>query len=100
MRLFLIPVLLGFTFITNAQSLTGVWGGKRTQNAGGCFPEYSLELHIIYMSNNSFIGNAYSFDNDKFTKINFTGKYNPLNKRMVIIENAVLQYNVPDNCIP
>jgi hypothetical protein len=100
MRLFLIPVLLGLAVCTNAQSLTGIWSGKRTQNAGGCFPEYSLELHIIYVNNNSFMGNAYSYDNDRYTKVNFTGKYNPLTKRMVIIESAVLQYNVPDNCIP
>lgn len=100
MRFVLIPALLFFSLFSNAQSLTGIWAGKRTQNAGGCFPEYSLELHIIYMKNNSFIGNAYSYDKDRYTKINFTGKFNPLNNRMVIIENAVLQYNVPDNCIP
>jgi hypothetical protein len=100
MRFKLIPALLLFTVLAHAQPLTGVWKGIRTQDAGGCFPEYSLELHIIYMQNNTFIGNAYSFDKDKYTKINFTGKYNPLTKRMVIIENAVLQYNVPDNCIP
>jgi hypothetical protein len=100
MRFILVPVLLGFFFVANAQSLTGIWGGKRTQIAGGCFPEYSLELHIIYMNNNSFMGNAYSYDNDRYTKVNFTGRYNPTTKRMVIIESAVLQYNVPDNCIP
>jgi len=101
MRFILVPVLLGFFVIANAQSLTGIWGGKRTQNAGGCFPEYSLELHIIYMQNNSFMGNAFSYyDKERYTKINFTGKYNPTTKRMVIIENAVLQYNIPENCIP
>jgi len=101
MRFILVPVLLGFFVMANAQSLTGIWGGKRTQNAGGCFPEYSLELHIIYMQNNSFMGNAFSYyDKERYTKINFTGKYNPTTKRMVIIENAVLQYNIPENCIP
>ena len=101
MRFILVPVLLGFFVVANAQSLTGIWGGKRTQNAGGCFPEYSLELHIIYMQNNSFMGNAFSYyDRERYTKINFTGRYNPTTKRMVIIENAVLQYNVPENCIP
>lgn len=100
MRFLLLPVLLGLSVITHAQLLTGIWGGIRTQNAGGCFPAYSTELHIIYMQNNSFMGNVYSFDNDKYTKINFTGKINPLTNRIVIIENAVLQYNVPDSCIP
>ncbi|WP_205511335.1 hypothetical protein [Longitalea arenae] len=100
MRFLLLPLLLGWSVLTHAQLLTGVWGGIRTQNAGGCFPTYSTELHIIYMQNNSFMGNVYSFDNDKYTKINFTGKYNPLTNRIVIIENAVLQYNVPDSCVP
>ena len=100
MRFLLLPVLLGCVVSIHAQQLTGVWGGIRTQNAGGCFPEYSTELHIIYMQNNSFLGNVYSYDNDRYTKINFTGKYNPLTKRMVIIESAVLQYNVPDSCVP
>jgi hypothetical protein len=100
MRFLLLPVLLGCVVCIHAQQLTGVWGGIRTQNAGGCFPEYSTELHIIYMQDNSFMGNVYSYDNNRYTKINFTGRYNPLTKRMVIIESAVLQYNVPDSCIP
>ena len=100
MRLVLLLLLLGVAIVGQAQLLTGVWGGIRTQNAGGCFPTYSTELHIIYMQNNSFMGNVYSYDNERYTKINFTGKYNPLTKRMVIIENAVLQYNVPDSCVP
>ncbi len=100
MRFLLFPMLLGLTLFSNAQLLTGVWGGIRTQNAGGCFPAYSTELHIIHMQNNSFMGNVYSYDNERYTKINFTGKYNPLTRRIVIIESAVLQYNVPDSCVP
>src|SRR5687768_6961772 len=95
-----IALFLSFISPADAQSLTGIWKGMRTQNPGGCFPEYALELHITYMSNNAFMGNAYSGDKDRFTKVNFTGRYNPATKRMVIIESVVLQYNVPDNCIP
>ncbi|MBO9562237.1 MAG: hypothetical protein J7621_05655 [Niastella sp.] len=84
-----------------AQSLTGIWRGKRTQGSQGCFPEYFLELHIYYSNETTMMGNAYSYvDNKQFTKVNFTGRYNPLNKRMVISESAVLQYSVPANCIP
>jgi hypothetical protein len=99
---FLFPLLLllcGGTLM--AQNLTGVWRGKRTQGAQGCFPEYALEIHITWASETMLMGNAYSYvDTKQYTKINFTGRYNPLNKRMVITENAVLQYNVPANCIP
>ncbi len=84
-----------------AQNLTGVWRGKRTQVSGGCYPEYSLELHVYYTKDNAIMGNAFNYyDKDRFTKINFTGRYNPQTKRLVIIENAVVQYNVPANCIP
>lgn len=84
-----------------AQSLTGIWRGKRTQGSQGCFPEYFLELHITYSNETTLMGNAYSYVDDKqYTKVNFTGRYNPLNKRMVITETAVLQYSVPANCIP
>jgi len=83
------------------QNLTGIWRGKRTQVTGGCYPEYSIELHVYYSKDNDIMGNAYNYyDKDRFTKINFTGRYNPQTKRMVIIENAVVQYNVPNNCVP
>jgi len=102
MRLVLL-LLLGWLIYTSspAQNLTGIWRGKRTQISGGCFPEYSLELHITYSNQNAVMGNAYNYyDTERFTKINFTGRYNPQTKRLVIIENAVLQFNVPANCIP
>lgn len=97
--LFLLISLSGLTSME--QNLTGIWRGKRTQVTGGCYPEYSIELHVYYSKDNSIMGNAYNYyDKERFTKINFTGKYNPQTKRMVIIENAVVQYNVPNNCIP
>jgi hypothetical protein len=102
MRFFLVFLLLAFSGATMAQNLAGIWRGKRTQVSGGCFPEYFIELHVTYAGNNVMIlGNAYNYyDKDRYTKINFTGRYNPSTKRMVIIENLVLQFNVPSHCIP
>lgn len=101
MRLFVLSLLVICSSSLAAQSLTGIWRGKRTQGAQGCFPEYYLELHITWSNETSILGNAYSYvDNKQFTKINFTGRYNPLNKRMVITETGVLEYHVPVNCIP
>lgn len=101
MRFFLLSLLVICSGSLAAQSLTGIWRGKRTQGTQGCFPEYFLELHITWSNETSIMGNAYSYvDNKQFTKVNFTGRYNPLNKRMVITESAVLQYSVPANCIP
>lgn len=101
MRLLLI-ILIALSGLTSMeQNLTGIWRGKRTQVTGGCYPEYSIELHVYYSKDNAIMGNAYNYyDKDRFTKINFTGRYNPQTKRMVIIENAVVQYNVPNNCVP
>ena len=97
--LFSFLLLIFFTNLT-AQNLTGIWRGTRTQTPGGCFPEYSLELQITY-SGNTILGRAYNFYNkEQYTKINFSGRYNPQTKRMVIIESAVLTYNIPSTCIP
>lgn len=101
MRFSILFVLVMMCASLTAQNLTGIWRGKRTQVNGGCFPEYWLELHVYYAKDNSLMGNAYNYyDKDRFTKINFTGRYNPSTKRLVIIENAVVQFNVPANCIP
>lgn len=82
------------------QNLSGFWRGTRTQNSGGCFTEYSLEFQITY-ADQQILGRSYSFLNkQQFTKILFSGKYNPNAKRMVIIESGVLQYSVPEHCIP
>ncbi|HUR11511.1 MAG TPA: hypothetical protein VM012_09090 [Flavitalea sp.] len=95
--------LVLFTMATatlTAQNLTGIWRGTRTQSPGGCFPEYSLELQITYSGNN-ILGRAFNFyDKERYTKIIFSGRYNPQTKRMVIIESAVLTYNIPNSCIP
>lgn len=101
MRVALLSLILLLAVSLQAQNLTGVWRGKRTQGPQGCFPEYFLELHITYSTEQTFQGNAYSFvDQQRFTKINFTGRYNRQTKRMVISENSVLQYSVPSHCIP
>src|SRR5687768_17197639 len=100
MRFCFFIVLLYSAASLQAQNLTGIWRGTRTQNPGGCYPEYSLELQITY-AGNSIMGSAYNFyDKERFTKINFSGRYNPQTKRMVIVESAVLQYNIPAYCIP
>lgn len=93
-----------FLFISNladGQNLTGIWRGKRTQGAQGCFPEYGLELHIYYSNEQLIMGNAYSYvSREQFTKTIFKGRYNAQTKRLVLIESSVLSYNVPSQCIP
>lgn len=101
MRALLTLLLMTIAGAVCAQSLAGIWRGKRTQVAHGCFPEYSLELHITYAGDQSILGNAYSFTSpQQYTKVQFTGRYNPQTKRLVLIEGAILSYNVPADCIP
>ena len=45
-KLVILFLALAFLADVKAQNLTGIWRGTRTQVAGGCFPEYSLELQI------------------------------------------------------
>lgn len=101
MRFVCILLLLLLSFISESQSLTGIWRGKRTQGAQGCFPEYELELHIYYSNEQLIMGNAFSYvSKEQYTKTIFTGRYNPQTKRLVLIESSVLSYNVPQQCIP
>lgn len=101
MRLPAVLLLICLTNAVTAQNLTGIWRGKRTQGAQGCFPEYGLELHIYYSNEQLIMGNAYSYvSKEQFTKTIFTGRYNAQTKRLVLIESSVLSYNVPAACIP
>jgi len=88
------PVLL------RAEDLNGIWKGTLTQGPGGCYARYYIELQINFSSNN-IIGRAYDYyDTSRYVKMSFTGRYNPQTHRMVLIENKVLQYNIPFDCAP
>ncbi|WP_127125551.1 hypothetical protein [Pseudoflavitalea rhizosphaerae] len=101
MRAALLLSLVLISQLAIAQNLTGIWRGKRTQGAQGCFPEYGLELHIYYSNEQLIMGNAYSYvSREQFTKTIFKGRYNAQTKRLVLIESSVLSYNVPPQCIP
>ena len=83
-----------------SQDLNGIWKGTLTQGAGGCFPQYFLELQINF-ANNNITGKAYDYyDTSRFVKLSFTGKYNPQTHRLVLIETKVLQSNIPVDCAP
>ena len=83
-----------------ADDLNGIWKGSLTQDPGGCYPRYSIELQINF-NNNNIIGKAYDFyDTTKYIKLSFTGRYNPVTHRLVLIENKVLEANIPIDCIP
>jgi hypothetical protein len=103
----MIKHLLSFTIIAlfscfacAAQDLAGIWRGSLIQDSGGCFPVYNIEMQINF-ANNNLQGKAYDFyDTEKLVQLSFSGKFNPLSKRIVIIENKVIRYNIPPDCVP
>lgn len=84
-----------------AEDLNGIWKGTLTQGPGGCYPNYSLELQITINSNNQITGRAYDYyDKAHFVKMSFTGRYNPRTHRLVLIEDKVLDAEIPADCLP
>ena len=89
-----------FPLLVSAQDLNGIWRGTLTQEPGGCYPVYNLELQIT-ISNNSISGKSYDFyDASKYVKLNFSGRYNSQTQRMVLIESEILEHNIPKDCVP
>lgn len=94
LMLVLTPVFL------KAEDLNGIWKGTLTQGPGGCYLQYFLELQINF-AGDRITGKAYDYsDKNHFVKMSFTGRYNPLTHRMVLMENKVLQENIPVDCAP
>jgi hypothetical protein len=84
----------------SAQDLNGIWRGKLTPEAGGCFPVYYLELQISFV-NNAISGNAYDYyDKSRFVRLDFNGRYNSNTKRLVLIEEKILNVQIPRDCFP
>jgi hypothetical protein len=89
-----------FGFYARAEDLNGIWKGSLTQGPGGCYPSYSLELQIK-ITGDMITGRAYDFyDRAHFVKMSFTGRYNSKTHRMVLIEDRVLDANIPADCLP
>jgi hypothetical protein len=97
---FLLIIFLIVPFFAYTQDLNGIWRGTLTQEPGGCYPVYNLELQIN--SNNNIIsGKSYDFyDATKYVKLNFSGRYNFQTHRMVLIESEILEHSIPKDCVP
>jgi hypothetical protein len=100
MRGLLLILLLVLSCLTRGEDLNGIWKGTLTQGPGGCYPQYFLELQINF-NGDRITGKAYDYyDKTHFVKMSFTGRYNPRTHRLVIIENEVLQADIPGECEP
>lgn len=82
------------------QDMNGIWRGKLTQEPGGCYPEYFIELQIKH-ADQFITGFTYDYyDTVKYIKLNFNGRVNVQTRRMLITENKVLTFRIPKECTP
>src|SRR5215207_3608905 len=84
----------------SAQNMNGIWQGKLTQEPGGCFPEYYIELQIK-SDNNGITGVSYDyFDTSMYVQLNFKGSFQSDRNKISIIEQKVMKEHIPDDCTP
>lgn len=82
-----------------SQDLSGIWRGSLTQEPGGCFPVYKLEIQLITAGTN-IEGYAFDYyDKTRFVKHHFRGSYNAQDKKMIIREDQLLEVQIPYDCV-
>lgn len=87
-------------FMMQAQELNGVWKGTLTQQPGGCFPVYNVELQVN-ISNNKVEGFCYHYsDFTNYVKKDYTGFYNAATRTINIQERKVMIFKIPADCTP
>jgi len=91
---------LFFSTVSFGQELNGIWRGTLTQEPGGCFPVYKVELQIT-VKNNVISGFCYHYsDITNYVKKNFEGVYNPATKAVSLNEKRVQTFHIPAECTP
>jgi hypothetical protein len=99
-RLLLFFLFLFLTAYSFAQELNGVWKGTLTQQPGGCFPVYNIELQVN-ISNNEVNGICYHYsDVSNYVKKDYNGFYNAATKTINIQEHRVMTFHIPQECTP
>lgn len=81
------------------QDLSGIWRGSLTQEPGGCFPVYKLEIQLITAGS---VVEGYAFDyydKARYVKHHFKGSYNTQQKKLIIREDQLLDVQIPHDCV-
>ena len=99
-RLLILSLSCLFSSFAFTQELNGIWKGTITQQPGGCFPVYNVELQVnIY--NNVVSGVCYHYsDFNNYVKKNYDGIYNAATKTINIQEHRVMTFHIPQDCTP
>jgi hypothetical protein len=88
------------SIVSFSQELNGLWRGTLTQEPGGCFPTYNLELQIQIVET-KVTGVCYHYsDTRNYVKKNFEGEYHPGTRSITINEKDVLTFQIPSDCTP
>lgn len=82
-----------------AQPLSGIWTGSLTQENGGCYPVYHLELQIS-AGDGQLKGDSYDYyDQEKYVRHHFTGSFDSSARTMVLSETGLIASKIPPDCI-
>jgi hypothetical protein len=99
-RVSIFSLLLLSAAAIRAQDLNGIWKGTLTQNTGGCFPVYYIEIQIN-ISGDSVQGNSYHYsDITNYVKKKYKGDYSASQKKLVLHEGVVQTFKIPADCTP
>lgn len=83
-----------------SQSLNGIWKGTLTQQPGGCFPVYNVELQLNVV-NGQASGFCYHYsDVTNYVKKDYTGIFNTATQTINIQEHKVATFHIPQDCTP
>ncbi|MBD0295476.1 MAG: hypothetical protein ICV84_09820 [Flavisolibacter sp.] len=82
------------------QDLNGIWKGTLTQNVGGCFPVYFIELQISIQGGESNGASYHYSDISNYVKKKFIGTYDSSLKKLSINEMGVNTFHIPKDCVP
>ncbi|RZL02473.1 MAG: hypothetical protein EOO89_29405, partial [Pedobacter sp.] len=81
-----------------AQNISGFWKGTLTMT-GGCFPINYIELQLT-ISGTIDTGDSYQYmDVHNYIKKRCTGTYDPNTKTIIVQEEMVLSYKIPQHCV-
>lgn len=96
----LLFVSLAVATLCFAQDLSGIWKGTLTQQAGGCFPVYYIELQV--QADGGIVhGASYHYsDISNYVKKKYTGVYDASLRKLTLAEGPVQTFKIPADCVP
>jgi hypothetical protein len=84
----------------SAQNLNGIWKGTLTQQSGGCFPVYYIEIQIS-VEGTALRGASYHYsDVTNYVKKKYNGSWDQSIRKLVLVEGPVQTFKIPADCIP